>query len=64
MIQVTTSLNDEATKRELRVFTKTIDDLNLNDVKCTVIYKGPSKCINYDDLEINIVNIKNWLLSY
>ncbi|MDQ7041995.1 MAG: DUF4143 domain-containing protein, partial [Sulfurimonas sp.] len=65
LIQVTTSLNDEATKkRELRVFSKTIDDLNLNDVKCTVICEDASSIVNYDDLEINIVNIKNWLLSY
>ena len=64
LIQVTTSLKDEVTKkRELRPFSKVIQELNLKDVKCTVICEDNEINETYDDIEINIINIKKWLLN-
>ena len=64
LIQVITSLKDEVTKkRELRPFSKVIQELNLKDVKCTVICEDNEINETYDDIEINIINIKKWLLN-
>jgi len=63
LIQVTTSLKDEKTKqRELRSFSKTIKELRLKDIKCKVICEDNSGSEIYDGIEIEIVNIKEWLL--
>ena len=64
LIQVTSSLKDEKTKkRELRVFSKTIEDLQLKDVEFLVIHENNTSDIIYDDLNIITVNIKEWLLQ-
>lgn len=63
LIQVSSSLSDEKTKkRELEVFEKTIKELSLSDVKCTVISEEKSEKINYNDLDISVVNILEWLI--
>jgi predicted AAA+ superfamily ATPase len=63
LIQVTSSLSDEKTKkRELEVFEKTIKELSLSDVKCTVIFEDKSRKINYNDLDITVINILEWLI--
>lgn len=62
LIQVSKSLENEKTKkRELEVFKKTIDELMLQDVKCTVISEDKSTKINIDDLDIEVINILEWL---
>lgn len=64
LIQVTSSLKDEKTKkRELRVFSKTIEDLQLKDVKFLVIHEDNTSNVIYDDLKIKTINIKEWLIN-
>jgi predicted AAA+ superfamily ATPase len=63
LIQVTSSLSDEKTKkRELEVFEKTIKELSLSDVKCTVISEEKSENINYNNLDITVINILEWII--
>jgi predicted AAA+ superfamily ATPase len=63
LIQVTSSLKDEKTKkRELRVFSKTINELQLKDVELIVIHEDNTSDMIYDDLEIKTINIKEWLV--
>ncbi|QSZ43180.1 AAA family ATPase (plasmid) [Sulfurimonas aquatica] len=63
LIQVTSSLKDEKTKkRELRVFSKTIEDLQLKNIELFVIHEDNTLNVIYDDLNIKTVNIKEWLL--
>jgi len=65
LIQVTTSLKDEKTKkRELRVFSKTIDELKLENIECLVIYEENTSNEIYDDLTIKTINIQEWILDY
>jgi predicted AAA+ superfamily ATPase len=64
LIQVTTSLKDEKTKkRELRSFSRTISELQLKDVECQLICEDNSNSEVYDNVEIQIINIKEWLLN-
>lgn len=64
LIQVTSSLKDEDTnKRELRPFSKVIAELNLKDVKCTVISEDNEKDVIYENTKIKILNLKKWLLN-
>lgn len=64
LIQVTSSLKDEKTKkRELRSFSKTIEELQLKEVEVIVIHENSTKTIIYDDLEIRTINIKEWLIN-
>jgi len=64
LIQVTSSLQNEKTrKRELQSFSKTLQELKLQKVACIVITEDNSSEIVYDDTHINIVNLKEWLLS-
>ena len=65
LIQVTKSLKDESTKkRELRVFQKTIDELNLSkNISCLVISEDTSTNIEYIDIIIDNINIIEWLLD-
>jgi len=63
LIQVTLSLKEEKTKkRELRVFAKTIKELNLENVNCIVISEDTSKLEVYDGMKIEIINVIEWLL--
>jgi len=63
LIQVTTTIKNEDTKkRELRVFKKAINELNLKDVKCIVLSEDNSQLLSFDSLDINILNIKEWLV--
>jgi predicted AAA+ superfamily ATPase len=63
LIQVTSSLKDEKTKkRELRVFSKTINELQLKDVELIVIHEDNTSNMIYDNLEIKTINIKEWLV--
>jgi len=60
LIQVSKTLENEKTKkREMDVFSKTIKELKLLDVKCTVI--SEDKSAKMDDT-INMINILEWLL--
>jgi predicted AAA+ superfamily ATPase len=61
LIQVTKSIDNESTKkREIDPFSKTIEELGLTDVKCTIISEDKSKKI--DDI-VSMVNILEWLLE-
>ncbi len=63
LIQVTSSLKDEKTKkREFRSFSKTISELQLKNVECQLICEDNSNSEIYDNIEIQIINIKEWLL--
>lgn len=63
LIQVSKSLENEKTKsRELAVFQKTIDELNLENVKCTILTEDKSSKIIDDKLEIRVKNILEWLI--
>lgn len=60
LIQVGKTLENEKTKkRKMDVFSKTIEELKLLDVKCTVI--SEDKSTKMDDT-INMINILEWLL--
>ena len=64
LIQVTSSLKDEKTKkRELRVFSKVIEDLQIKDVELVVIHEDNTLNVIYDNLEIKTINIKEWLIN-
>ena len=59
LIQVTVSLNDEKTrKRELAPFAKVLDELNLKDVKLTVLCEDSSEVL---DDGVEVVNVVEWL---
>lgn len=61
LIQVTKSIDHESTKkREIDPFAKTIEELQLTDVKCTIISEDKSKKI---DEVVSVVNILEWLLE-
>ncbi|CAA6809305.1 MAG: ATPase component BioM of energizing module of biotin ECF transporter [uncultured Sulfurovum sp.] len=60
LIQVTVSLRDEKTrKRELAPFAKVVDELNLKNVKLTVLCEDSSESL---DDGIEIVNVLEWLV--
>jgi len=60
LIQVTKSIENEITKkREIDVFSKTIEELQLVDIKCTVICEDKSRSM---DDNIAVVNILEWLI--
>lgn len=64
LIQVTSSLKDEKTKkRELRSFSKTIEELQLKEIESFVIHENTTKTIIYDNLTIKTINIKEWLIN-
>ena len=64
LIQVTSSLKSEKTKkREMQSFSKSIAELQLYDVKPIIICEDSSRDESYEDLNIEIVNIKEWLLN-
>jgi len=64
LIQVTLSLKEKTTRqRELRPFAKTIEELGLSDVKCVVISEDNSTEEIYDGVEIEVVNVLEWLLG-
>lgn len=59
LIQVSKTLENEKTKkRELDIFAKTIEELKLLDVRCTVI--SEDKSVKIDD-NITMINILEWL---
>ncbi len=63
LIQVCLSLKQKDTKqRELRSFAKTIEELGLENIKCMVISEDTSKVEIYDDIEIELINVIEWLL--
>ena len=65
LIQVTSSLKDEKTKkRELRVFSKTIEELQLKTVQLIVIHEDNTSKEIYDGLNITTLNIKEWLMNF
>ena len=60
LIQVTKSIDNETTKkREIDPFSKPVEELQLTDMKCTIISEDKSKKI--DDV-VNMVNILEWLI--
>ncbi len=65
LIQVTSSLKDEKTKkRELQSFSKTKKELQLEDVISIVITEDHSSETVYDDIEIKIINLQEWLFDF
>ena len=61
LIQVSKTLENEKTKkREMDVFPKTIEELKLLDVKCTIISEDKSAKMN-DNIEV--INILEWLVD-
>lgn len=63
LIQVSVSLKNEKTKkRELQVFDKAIQELQLTDVKKLVITEDNSEAYNYNNTDIESRNIIEWLL--
>ena len=56
---------DENTrKRELRAFQKTIDELNLSkNISCLIISEDKSTNIEFGDININNINVIEWLLD-
>ena len=59
LIQVTMSLSNEKTrKRELAPFAKVIDELNLKDVKITVLCEDNSEEL---DGGVEVINVLEWL---
>ena len=64
LIQVTSSLRDEKIKkRELKAFEKTIEELRLKNIKSTVICEDNNSNIEYNNLLIEVINIKEWMLN-
>ena len=65
LIQVTSSLKDEKTKkRELQSFSKTKKELKIEKVLISVVItEDNSGETIYDDTEIKIINLKEWLLE-
>jgi predicted AAA+ superfamily ATPase len=64
LIQVTSSLKEGKTrKRELQSFSKTKQELKLEDVESIVITEDNSSETIYDDTTIKIINLKEWLLE-
>lgn len=62
LIQVSKSLESEKTKkRELEVFEKTINELALESVKCTVITEDKSQEFKLDNMTFTVKNIIEWL---
>jgi len=60
LIQVTVTLQNEKTcKRELAPFAKVIDELNLKDVKMTVLCEDSSEVL---DSGVEVVNVLEWLV--
>ena len=65
LIQVTKSLKDEKTrKREFKPFKKTIEELKLDGVDCLVIYEDNSYKLESDSINIDVLNIHEWLLGF
>ena len=65
LIQVSSSIeNIKTLKREIAPFKKTISELKLKDIQCIVITEDNSKIINQDNLEISVVNIKEFLITF
>ncbi len=63
LIQVCISLKDDKTKkRELRSFAKTREELKLQDVHCLVITEDVSTIEMYDEVEIEVINVIEWLM--
>lgn len=61
LIQVSKSIDNETTKkREMDPFSKTIEELQLADVKCTIINEDKSTKISDG---VSMVNILEWLLE-
>lgn len=64
LIQVTSSLKNEKTKkRELQAFSKTIKELKLKNAESIVITEDNSGETLYDNIVIEIINLKEWLLA-
>ena len=65
LIQVSSSIeNIKTLKREIAPFKKIISELKLKDIQCIVITEDNSKIINQDNLEISVVNIKEFLITF
>ena len=65
LVQVCKTLKDEKTKlRELKVFSKTKEELKLSDLKLLVISEDESSTINFENNKIEIINILQWLKDF
>ncbi|MEW6550785.1 MAG: ATP-binding protein [Campylobacterota bacterium] len=63
LVQVSKSLDNEKTKkREIEVFQKAIDELGLKELKCLVITEDKTTKIQDDNLEIEVINIIEYLV--
>ena len=65
LIQVSKTLKDEKTKkRELAVFSKTVDELKLKDIDMLVITEDKGASEVFENQQIKVVNILEWLLIW
>ena len=63
LIQVSRTLKDEKTKkREFSSFAKTIAELKLEDVELLVICEDRSETCKFENRDIKVVNILEWML--
>jgi hypothetical protein len=57
-------LNDDKTlKREIASFEKIIDELNIKDVASIIITEDNSTSIKNNDIEIEVINIFEFLIK-
>jgi predicted AAA+ superfamily ATPase len=64
LIQVSISLEDEKTyKREIEPFEKTIDELKLKNLQCLIITEDSTKSISHKNINIDVLNIKEFLIK-
>jgi predicted AAA+ superfamily ATPase len=64
LIQVSSAIADEKTfQREVAPFSKTIEELSLKNIKCTIITEENTRKIEHDSLEIEVLNIKEFLIN-
>jgi predicted AAA+ superfamily ATPase len=65
LIQVSKTLKDEKTlKREQKALIKTKEELNLKNVKLQIISEESCKKLEYGNENIEVENIKEWLLGF
>lgn len=63
LIQVSSSLGNKKTyEREVEPFIKTMSELKLKNVQCIIITEDNSKTITYENIKIEVLNIKEFLI--
>lgn len=63
LIQVSSSLGNKKTyEREVEPFIKTMSELKLKNVQCIIITEDNSKTITHENIKIEVLNIKEFLI--